>query len=319
MIKEVLYDMSWGNPYFLLDILSKQYIQRMHYHDIANMSYAPDEGFADLVNLTKEAIAISTGLKYNYVIITAGATQALNSILKLEKSIGKETVLMNQYGYPYYTDMVKNIGLRRAPINTHTIGNHAFVILDSPSNPLGIQGMEYEDEHKDLYWDAVYHNNIYNAMMFKIPKHKAMVGSYSKLLGITGARIGWIATNDVMFYKLIRNVSVKDTATVSVPSQKMVIDILQHIDLEKFIHMGQFSLNSNRGEFQRIEKFFDGQPVPKIGMFYCAKSNPQAQRLLEKCGIHYVKLDDDMIRLSMGQSNMLTYKAIQHVLKEDRL
>jgi aspartate/methionine/tyrosine aminotransferase len=322
------YDFAWGNPYFLLELLDESYYQKLAAHDIRNMVYAPNNGFTELVEQTKQVVKQSTGLEYKHIIITAGATQAISSLFKYQKTYQEsETVITTPYGYPYYDDMICHQGLGRYRTKelfrvSLLSATNCFWLVDSPSNPEGIQthentvAMAVKDK---VFWDAVYHSPIYTKDLKTLPSHIAMVGSYSKLLGLTGARIGWIATNDVgVFYHKVKDIVLKDTATVSVPSQKLIIDILNSIDLEAFMQNGRRRLDYNREQFQKIEYLFDGQAVQEAGMFYCAHVDRKALKLLDKCGINYIQLDYDYIRLSMGQTQNITKKGIRAILKEDR-
>ena len=306
-------DMAWGNPYFLLKILEDEYRVSLLSTNVGNMSYAPDAGFPELIQLTRDVIKTTIGSIYKFIIITNGATHAINTLLRVYRDNDKKTVGTQEYGYPFYGDMIKRAGLKRV---NHLNRPSDFLLIDSPSNPLGHQ-IFIGNPERDI-WDAVYHNNIYTDDLETKPKHLAMVGSYSKLLGLTGARIGFVATNDVYLAMQVENYALKDNATVSVPSQRLIIDILKDIDLESFMFLGRASLNDNRGQLQKIEYLFDGQAVQSVGMFYCAHADEKTLQILKKCGIKYIDLGDNFTRLSMGQTREITKKAVKTILKEDR-
>lgn len=317
MEKQYQYDFAWGNPYFLLDILSAMYKPKSELCKVSDMVYSPDPGFKELVDLTKKVIKDTTGLEYKYVVITNGATHALNAILQVhsrgENAI--KTVVTNKFGYPFYSDMIRHKGLKRVEDLLYD-GSEPFIrIVDSPSNPQGMQS-RIGDVSRDI-WDAVYHNGIYTNDLVTYPNHKYFVGSYSKLLGLTGARVGFIATNNPFSYKLVQDECLKEIATVSVPSQRLIIDILKSIDLQKFISLGKDYLEYNRNQFRRIEYLFDGQKVQETGMFFCAYANDRVLEVFEKCGINYIDLGDNYIRLSLGQSAKITKAGIEAILKEE--
>ena len=112
------------------------------------------------------------------------------------------------------------------------------------------------------------------------------------------------------------NECLKDLATVSVPSQRLIVDILTKVDLERFMGLGKTYLNYNREEFQKIEFLFDGQPIQEVGMFYCAHAEKKALEVLDKCGINYVDLGSSYIRLSLGQTGKITREGIKAIIKE---
>lgn len=321
------YDFGWGNPYFLLELLNSRTDVLMQLVDIRTMSYAPDKGFPNLVDLTRNAIYESTGLEYPYVAITNGATGAINAALKYwRRKRGGAIVVTDEHNYPFYTDMIRNCGLIQQKeedpfeIDKTRMCPHVFFLVSSPSNPLGtIHGYHSPLQTDRTIWDAVYHNPIYlGNIETTYPDHILHVGSYSKLLGLTGSRIGWLATHDKELFEGVCDVSLKDTATISVPSQKLLVDILDDLHLVEFMRTGSKHLNYNREKFQKLEYLFDNQPVQEVGMFYCAHADKKAVQLLDKCGIKYVNLGDNYIRLSMGQKLDITSEAVKLILKEDR-
>lgn len=312
-----MFDFGWGNPYFLLELLDSHYGCKILTPNIVGMSYAPDNGMEALIKLTKESIIKSTGVDYKYIFLTNGATQAISSVFKHESILGNKNVYMQDLGYPFYDSMVKNAQLTRRAIKK-TFKDDSFVMLDMPSNPLGRQD-NCDLVHERVYWDAVYQSDIYNANPLAIPYHLAMVGTYSKLLGLTGIRVGWIATDDHLLYQKLSDISLKDTGTISKISQTLLIDILKNINIENFIKEGGRHLNYNREEFQKIEYIFDNQPVQSVGMFYCAKADKKALDLLNKSNIIYTQLNNDMVRLSMGNTLSITKEGIRNIIKKDSI
>lgn len=318
------YDFAWGNPYFLLDVLSKMYPSVRATTNVGSLSYPPDEGIGEMVSVTKQVIYKTTGFSYQHVAMTAGATQALNSILKMYKLKGYDTVITSYNGYPYYEKMIEYSGLKR---DARKIGfsldtkfmSKSFILLDSPTNPEGDQFRLIKDGDQPIIWDNVYHNKIYSANPSVFPEHDMVVSSYSKLLGVTGARLGFLATNDKELFEQVLEVCNKDVATVSVPSQDLILDVLKTINIDEFLSKGSVHLSYNKEQFQRLEYLFENQPVPEVGMFYCVKPDQKALDILGGCGIKYVNIKDKYIRLSLGQYNDLTKEAVDQVLSKDKV
>ena len=307
------FDLAWGNPYFLTELLAKQYNQPFIKQDIASMVYCEDDGMEKTIENVKNVIKQTVGLEYKHILITPGATHAINSCLRHYKRKGKDHVLTTYYGYPFYSDMISKTGMTRVPGLTSEYPIPSTVVMvDSPSNPFGTQ-----HEKRCHVWDSVYHNSIYTNLLKKYPRHDVMVGSFSKLLGIAGARIGWIATDKPLLFEALRMENLHDTATISVPSQNLVNDVLNKINLNNFMTLGKKSLNDNRWELSKIEYLFDGQKVQESGMFYCAKADKKAKETLDRSFVKYVELDDEYVRISMGQTNRLTQEAVGKILKTD--
>jgi aspartate/methionine/tyrosine aminotransferase len=313
---KIKFDCAWGNPYFLLDIL-KYSTPSIFQHNISDMAYGPYEGNSELIEKTHGVIFKTTGQKYKYILITNGASGALNLILRRFKAKGGEKVYTTQYGYPSYEGFIKRAGLDRIrSLKAYVESEKGIRLIDSPENPSGEQyiiGYSTSD-----IWDSAYNSQIYTKWTGIIPGHKIMVGSYSKLLGIAGARVGYIATNDLLTYEDLKEESRSEYTGTSKPGQNMVSQILDNLDLIQFMKYGSRDLCYNKEEFQKIEYLFDGQKINEVGMFYCTKADPKAIKLLDRVGVGYVVLDKDTIRLSMGQHLKITKECIGAILKGDK-
>lgn len=314
------FNMGWGNPYFLLDILDKELPYLAYAPSFKGMIYGPYEGTPELIEETRKVIKHVLDQSYKHILITNGASNAINLLLRHFAEGGGRTVYTTEYGYPSYEEMIKRAGLDRVrdldkyPFNLGT-SQLSMRLIDSPENPHGHQH-SIGSADTDI-WDAVYHSKIYTKDLETKPNHKYLVGSYSKLLGIAGFRIGFIATNDTLAYESLVKQLHNETTGVSRPSQEYLTKILKTIDLELFMLKGRRDLWNNKTEFQKIEYLFDRQKVNENGMFYCVKADPKAVDILDKAGIVYVRLDQDTIRLSMGQTITTTQEAIKAILKED--
>jgi aspartate/methionine/tyrosine aminotransferase len=310
-------NLGWGNPYFLLELLEEMYTPLHNLGKISQMSYPPKDGLPELQDLTKKVIKETTGLSYNHVIITNGATSAINTILKYEKP---KTVITQEYGYPLYERILNsnNIGrIKNLKIDTSTVYPKYMKLIDSPGNPTGEQ---FLSGGPLAIWDAVYHSQIYTYDLNTFPKiHKYFVGSYSKLLGLAGCRIGFIATNDPFLRDELYFENWKDLAGVSVLSQNFLIDVLKRLNLQSFLDSGEKRLHYNREEFQKLEYLFGNQLVNEVGMFYCAKCDEKLFKFFDKCNIQYVRLDDETMRLSMGHELGVTKEAIKRILEMDKI
>jgi aspartate/methionine/tyrosine aminotransferase len=321
-IPKIRYDYGWGNPYFLLEILDNTYASSsFSMGSVQSMIYGPYEGIPGLIQETHRVIKLLTGLEYKHILITNGASNGINTILRHFKARGGNIVYTTKYGYPSYEGMIKGAGLVRtrdlnaAPLEIGAMPNQTIRLIDSPENPFG-EHFTGGDAGADI-WDAVYHNKIYTHKLYAMPSHRIHVGSYSKLLGVAGARVGFIAVNEPLLYDALVQESRNDLTGPSRPSQYYVLDILKKIDLDDFMTQGREYLCYNKEEFQKIEYLFDGQKVNEIGMFYCAKADDKALQLLDRVGASYVKLDNETIRLSMGQTKDIVKNGIRAILKGD--
>jgi aspartate/methionine/tyrosine aminotransferase len=197
---------------------------------------------------------------------------------------------------------------------------NTLAIVDSPSNPTG-DLLLYTDSYNNIIWDSVYHNPVFINTIAVKPDHRVNCGSYSKCFGITGARIGWIATNSEEDYLLFKEENMYETCSVSYFSQNFVLDLMENTDIDAFMKASRYRVNKNREMFDRICYLFDGQSVPENGMFYAVWASPYTAKLLDKLNVKTVEMDssgnDKFLRFNLAQTNDLTKKAIRYIIKED--
>lgn len=322
------FDFGWGEPFCVREAL-KHYYKRKTYKtvDIDSLKYSPDDGDQDLIDLTRWFIKETTGIEYKHIIITNGTTGAINIALRVLAKEGKSICYTHKYHFPYYPQIIEKNGYRHQTglyrDHEYQLGHDSVVgIVDSPANPTG-DLLLYYDHKNNIIWDSVYHNPVYINTIPVIPDHRVNCGSYSKVFGLTGSRIGWIATNSEKDYKKFSDENLYENCTISAPSQDLLLDIFDNMDLNNFMRSAKYRVNNNREMWDRIKDLFDNQEVPENGMFYAAWADPIAYKLLDKLGFTYVTMDskgnDKYLRFNLAQTNEITDKAIRFLLKETRI
>lgn len=319
------YDFGWGEPFCVREALKHYYINPMRSCNIDAMGYSPDPGNEKLIDYTRQFIEQTTGIRYNHIIITHGTTGAINIVLRVLAREGRGLCYTHKYHFPYYPQIIEKNGYRHEKglyrehqeqlKYSNTVG-----IVDSPSNPSG-DLLLYSDIGNNIIWDSVYHNPVFINDIPVKPDHRVNCGSYSKVFGLTGARVGWIATNSESDYEEFLAENLYENCTMSVNSQQLIIDILEKMDLDNFLRSAKYRINNNREQFDRICYLFDGQAVPNNGMFYSAWATPYTCKLLDKLGVKYVQMDEEgknrYLRFNLAQTNELTRKAIRYIMRED--
>jgi aspartate/methionine/tyrosine aminotransferase len=270
-----MYDFGWGEPFCVREALKHYYKRSLDRHiHIDNLGYSPDPGNEKLIEYTRQFIYETTGIKYNYIIITHGTTGALNVVLRALKKEGRDTCFTHEYYFPYYPQIIQKndykhcTGLYRNHETDLAYRNH-IAIVDSPSNPIG-DLLLYSDTNNGIIWDSVYHNPVFVNTIPVKPEHRVNCGSYSKVFGLTGVRVGWIATNNEADYEAFLAENLYENCTMSVSSQSFVLDVMENTDLNNFMLSSKYRVNNNREMWARIEYLFEGQPVPENGMFFSA-------------------------------------------------
>lgn len=323
-MSKIKYPLFWGNAVCAKQSLSSYYQPHFVKHDLLKMDYAPDAGDETLIALTKKFIFNTTGINYKHVIITNGATGALNVVLRVAKSVRKTVhVHTHKDFFPYYPHIIKKSGMIH--VNNFESPNHTgdMRLIDMPSNVTGSLDQR-EFNPFNTIWDSVYFNPVYmNEKAKKISGHSVNIGSFSKVLGLTGLRVGYIATNNSHNYKLYMDENLYESCTISVPSQELIKDILETAPLDLIYSKARRFINHNRETVSKIKHLFEGKEVQKNGMFYAANADKKAISILDKASVSYAVLretdNSKFIRLNLGQDNRLTSEAIEEILKIDRV
>lgn len=324
------FDLSWGNSVSVrqafLETISGG-AASFGYKELEAMNYPAHEGDEELLELTKEVIFRQTGQKYDYVLLTNGATGGVTIALRAFHQQGYDVCHIEEPPFfPLYPTMVYASGFKSYSYGLLKEDTHKVVrLIDSPSNPMGdIKiGVWRTDLETKIIWDAVYHNNVYTSIRIEPLDHDVAVGSYSKLTGLNGIRIGWIATNDGLLYHRLRDLVTAEYAGLDVPSMQILLKYLKDFYWDSFEMNAQYKLNWNREQWSKLEKYFGDQPMSPHGMFYYAPMDKACKKLLEKSGVTWMPgsscgTNDGYGRFNIGQDNKTIMRAVKEILKNDK-
>jgi aspartate/methionine/tyrosine aminotransferase len=150
-----------------------------------------------------------------------------------------------------------------------------------------------------------------------------MVGSYNKLTGINGLRVGWLATNDLNLYSKAYEYVTHDLCGATASGQWAVQKILKEVDLKQFYKESVFMLDDNKTELQRLDKIFSNQPIPKIGMFALWESDVRINSLLDRAGVKFmdgssVGASPSSWRINLANTPSQTRDMVKDILALDR-
>ncbi len=338
MVKQ-LYPMSWGDPACVREVFLR-WCSLKYSIDQENGGYrfGPKcKSLEDKVrNLSKELL----GIQHKYIIVTNGAIQGLDAALSFFKNIPYEaypgcpehSILKCEFAitrrlyFPHYPKIIEKNGLKHIKWMTAYAAAHGECteIADSPSNPEAIIG-DVSDLPEKVIWDAVYNNPVYKNLITPPITHNLAIGSFGKLFGLPGLRIGWVGTNDKNIYEYISNHIEITTCGVSTPSQIMIEEILTKPSwMPMFFQQAKEAINSNKTEILKVKHLFEGQIPGEDGMFFFPEVDPKALKILSKAGIQFTpgKVCGDSsgshIRLNMAQTNEITNWAVKAILKADK-
>lgn len=326
------YDFSWGDTRALREIMSQAMSSvgitaNVPWH---NFGYPAHEGDPDLILYTRKIVENLTGHEYKYILITNGATHALNAFIWALKipGYGNQNLLTNKMYFLFYPGIATNHGLMHIPSDDLLCKNHDIAIVDSPSNPEG--RIFSGGSSLNTVWDAAYYTPAYCGVrtngqlkcVKSIPNHMAMAGSFNKLTGINGLRVGWLATDNISIYQNALEYIEHDICGVSYPSQHMALQIMKYIDLDKFYSDAKNIIDSNKTEIAKLGHIFGNQPIPQHGMFALFEIDKKLSKLLGKASVKFMPGSAcgdtrNSARFNLSNSNQMTKEMIKAVLKAD--
>lgn len=320
-------DLGWGNSIAVREAFLEAYNQSpliFGRNALMGFDYPNHTGDPELVEITRSVIKRQMGLEYKHVFIVNGATGGCVISLRAYKMQNFDFCrTRNAPFYVRYPKMIESSGLEHIqedyPDNAGTVN-----LIDLPSNPLGMMN-DVSSINNPVILDGVYLNKVYMppAMVQAIP-HNVYVGSYSKLLGINGIRLGWIATNDDMLADRIKELLTSEYCGLSTASQEILKSTVPDLNWDLFETRSRFKMDMNREKWSKLEKYFGDVTVKEVGMFYYAPTDQTCVKLLEKAGIHWTKgsamgTDDGFGRFNLGQDNYTIEEAVSAILKADRV
>lgn len=320
------YELGFGNSVCVRQAFLDSYHGEMivfTQDGLSKFDYPDRHGDPELVQITRNVILRQMGITKKHVYITNGATGAVTIALRAMKQRGKNVCYTRDAPwYLRYPSMIRASDLIHLEENQEIDPEEGVVLLDIPSNPQGFtSGIRFN--LAPVILDAVYFNRVYLSGAFvPVIAHDVLCGSYSKLLGLNGLRVGWIATNDDLLAERIKDLIVGEYCGISVASVEILKNVLFDFDWDLFETIAKSNLDNNREEWSKLEKFFEGRPVTVNGMFYYGKMDSKCQELLVKSGISWTKGSDlgtydGWGRINLGQDCDLIRKAVAEVLRRD--
>lgn len=322
-------DLTWGESV----IVRQRFVETfggvlMYSHkEFESMSYTAHEGDPEVIELAKQCIKRQTGLEYKHILITNGATGGVTITLRAYNQMGYKHVLTRNPPYfSIYPAMIAAAGMQHVLPDHFGYFEPTVSLVDSPTNPGGELYTYKSIPHIPTIWDSVYHSNCYTPGNCTFPSHDVQVGSFSKLTGLNGLRLGWIATDDSLLYERLKGLVTAEYCGVSRPSGDLLLALLKGRQDRwcNFETMSRYWLDMNRTEWSKLERFFGQTPVSSMGMFYFAPVDDSARHLLDRAGVLYMTGDkfghsEDYGRFNIGQDAKVIKAAVKAILKADKI
>jgi N-succinyldiaminopimelate aminotransferase len=279
-------------------------------------TYPPPEGLPELVEAIIRRVSRRHGvtLEREALLVTAGATGALNAMVQALSDPGDEVILPSPY-WPLIRGILLSRGVRPVEVPVFTrLGEPGFdleaaleaavtprttaIYLNTPNNPTGVvlgpaelDAIARVAGRHDLWvlCDEVYEDLSFGDTPSAAWRHPGLAGravvahSLSKAYAMAGARVGYLhGTPEGV--QMVRGVHTYQVYSAARPMQRLAARALDESDgwLEGF--RGEIAAMAARAARAL------GQPVPKAGTFlfldlgrWCSPGDPDCLPLLIRC------------------------------------
>jgi len=196
----------------------------------------------------RKALALKNpGFKKENFIITNGASEGLDLVLRTVCKPGDKVLIHKPYYYSYKPLIEKNhlvpviVDTSKWKIIMKDFEQKArdvkMVLINSPSNPSGVvqnidtlKKIEEITKQLDiiLVSDEVYKDLIYERENYSLSgPHVVTIDSFSKTFSMCGFRVGYVFSNDLTIIEKIRELKTHSSMNTSILAQEIAYNALQ--------------------------------------------------------------------------------------------
>lgn len=262
------------------------------YNQKSVQQYGGNDGDSTLVNVIKDKFH----LKDHYVMTVPGGMATLDLVIN---SLQEDNFWVPKYHWGSWNKILKihnkntqefddfNIGEFKA--NDPTLGYSGVVMLCYPSNPTG-WSPDFEDLKKFLVHskennitvilDLPYYylfNDMDNPIHELFYDNVIVISSFSKSMGLSGLRIGYIATKNQELYNSMKIRSLYKYNSISTIPQQVITRLLTtdvgKTSLENYKSKTQDSITKNIQYLKERGFLFDEYPSIPTGPFAIVNIN----------------------------------------------
>lgn len=278
-------DTSVGEPYVVRDFLTQAFDLSLQEIPVNTsiFEYPSPNGYKPLVDFLEE--------KYGApVVITNGAKQALGASLYALKKMGKKKIGMRT---PYWALLPQLIDMHGLQMHPSFNGADANLLL-IPNNPDGFVlspdalkefSLNCQEKNIPLVHDAAYYTHVYLPNSYPLdPIGDLQIFSISKMLGLSGLRLGYVVCHNRSYYKYLQEYMEAMTVGVSNISQSFLYDLFIKMNespalSEEFETQSFLSIKKSKKIIKQVDSRIIEVPdkMEKIpGMFGWFKIGPNA-------------------------------------------
>lgn len=323
-------DVSVGEPHVVRENLVK--IFDLSVYEVPNVphmyEYPMPNGYKPLVQLLEDK-------HHAPVIITNGAKQALGACFYALKQMGKNDVLMRQPYWALIPPLAQMHGLSCVfdDASCHSgVPSADSVLCLSPNNPDGWtisnEGMKalaqaLHEEGIPFIHDAAYFTPCYlNSSTYPV-FGDVQIYSISKMLGLSGLRLGYVVCHSTEFYKLILNYMENMTVGVSLMPQIFLHDLMRRMKsyptlTQQFEGQSYYDLQESKKIIRKVDPEIlevNTDIEQQAGMFGWFKVGPKANFAKSKINVINGELfgGPGMVRMNLGFNASIMEEIVQRL------
>lgn len=222
-------DVSVGEPHLVRRALTEVFDLEKNLHwfhpTLDDMSYPSPAGWGRLVGYLEE-------IHGSPVVVTNGAKQGLAACLFALREMGWKGVSMRRPYWALVPPLVEEVGMECLFLSSPGIPELCL----APNNPDGhlpdMKATEAECRARGslLVHDAAYYTHCYLPRSIDLVKvGDAQVYSVSKMLGLSGLRLGYVVCPHPGMYRLVRKYMEMMTVGVGVAGQKVLYWLMHDV------------------------------------------------------------------------------------------
>ncbi len=260
--RSVVMNLSVGDIFIEPHPLVKDAVRKAS--EESSLTYPPVEGFSELRSLIAEYLVESRSLdvKAENILVTAGASEAFLVALMTVLDPG-ERIILPDPTYPQHTlaanlfdSITINYYSQYSDVSKQVTGGkdgRSLILVCSPNNPTGriisTKDMEMLVEHARENGSTIVSDETYLEIFFSGNKpvspgsfdtgleNTIIIGSFSKNMGITGLRVGFIASEKSMISRASM-VRYATSLTSNTLGQRVVLKTLPLInEISEYVRM----------------------------------------------------------------------------------
>lgn len=238
--------------------------------------YSGNDGNPELIDTIKEEFGLD-----GHVIITPGGMAGLDLLIG---SLGEETIWIPNYHWGSWNKILTTHGKEIKTFDDFNIDGFmpksGVVLLCYPSNPTGYCPdldvmkkflLRSKDSGVTIVLDLPYYylfNDLNDGLSEFFYENVVVVSSFSKSIGLSGYRVGYISTKNEALYQTLRIKSLYKYNSISTLPQYIINELLK--EKEAILEYKKKTIDSIKKNIMVLEMnglLFDGYPTSPTGPF----------------------------------------------------